>query len=64
MNSYKQQKFLLTRFCFYFPTAIHVPDRNAVEQRVEVKNEPVRIEKPIPTPIVPQQPIDVVSNQG
>lgn len=46
------------------PSTIHVPERNVNEMRVEVKNEPLRIEKPIPTPVIPQHPIDVATNQG
>lgn len=46
------------------PSTIHVPERNPNEMRVEVKNEPIRIEKPIPTPVIPQHPVDVASNQG
>lgn len=46
------------------PSTIHVPERNPVEMRVEVKNEPIRIEKPIPTPIIQQQAINIGTNLG
>lgn len=45
-------------------TAVHVAERNSVDTRVEVKNES-RIEKAVAAaPAIPQQPVELSTNQG